>query len=119
MTPAELDAIRDRAAETAARYDPANLRIAERDRATLLSHVYDLSKRHAEDTAEIRRLTRERDCAREALRVSEQHVRELSGRECVVYRNCDKHRSVPWTTLASFPRDTPAREVCPICEPPK
>lgn len=43
---------------------------------------------------------------------------ELSSREFVVYRNCDKHLSIPWTTLA-VPAEGVWRAVCPHCEPPK
>ena len=120
MTDAELDAIRERARETAERYENADWRLspAERDCAALLSHVYELTKQRAIDAEEMRRLTLERDSAREALRVSEAHVRELSGRQFVVYRNCDKHLSIPWTTLA-VPTEGVWRAVCPHCEPPK
>lgn len=115
MTPADLDAIRERDARApVSPFQPQ----AEIDRRALLSHVYEQAKQRALDVEEMRRLALERDSAREALRVSEQHVRELSGREFVVYRNCGKHLSVPWGDMTLPPGEQP-REVCPICEPPK
>lgn len=87
---------------------------AQIDRRALLAYVYELAKQRAMDVEEIRRLTIERDSAREALRVSEQHVREIGRREYVVYRNCPKHLSIPWTTIA-VPTGPPSRTVCPHC----
>ena len=103
----DLDAIRERDRISADTWfkvpnkDHHAVARAIQDRRALLSHIYDMTKQRAIDAEEIRRLRA-----------------ELAGREFVVYRNCPKHLSVPWTTFA-VPYAPMAREVCPICEPPK